>query len=123
MTILDWSIYGAVGRVQNQRQCNAGYAFASVDNAQSIHFLKTGKLLYFSQQQVIDCQTDGGCRGGNPDNSLQYIAANGLFEATDYYYRAESLTCIYDEALKKGYPLTKPIKKSVHIPNFSTAEI
>ena len=49
---VDWRTKGAVNDVQNQGSCGSCWAFSAVAGFEGAYFLKTGKLLKFSEQQL-----------------------------------------------------------------------
>jgi len=64
-TSIDWRAKGAVNPVQNQGQCGSCWAFSSTDAMEGDHFIKTGKLLKLSEQNLVDCDPNSsGCNGG-----------------------------------------------------------
>ena len=76
---IDWRTRGAVTPVKNQEHCGACWAFGTTGSIEGAHFLKTGRLVSLSEQQLIDCSLgDGnkGCKGGDAANSYRYIIAN-----------------------------------------------
>lgn len=54
---------------------------------EGIHHIKTGELVSLSEQQLLDCSTNGnyGCDGGNMDNAFEYIISNGGITTEDAY--------------------------------------
>lgn len=50
---------------------------------------KTGKLAWFSEQQLVDCNYDldygnFGCFGGFEEIAFDYVTANGIMRSSDY---------------------------------------
>ena len=62
---IDWRKKGAVNAVMNQGHCGSCWAFSATASLEGSYFVKNGKLLNFSEQQLMDCSTkNNGCRGG-----------------------------------------------------------
>ena len=77
---------------------------------EGIHQITTGQLVSLSEQQLLDCATDGnhGCRGGTMNSAFQYIVNNGGITTEDAYpYVTAQGTCgsdgEYPAATISGY--------------------
>ncbi|XP_062136441.1 cathepsin L-like [Drosophila sulfurigaster albostrigata] len=97
---IDWRTKGAVTEVKNQRHCGSCWAFAAVATLEGQHFLKTGRLVALSEQNLIDCSTsDKGCRYGSKLSALTYVKKNhGLDTQKSYRYRAKQMHCQFKKS-------------------------
>jgi len=71
-------------------------------------FQESGKLISFSEQQLVDCSGSYGnqaCNGGLMDNSFKYIRDKGIVTEAEYPYKAVKQTCKQDSGPVKigGY--------------------
>ncbi|KRW99743.1 hypothetical protein PPERSA_07820 [Pseudocohnilembus persalinus] len=84
---IDWVSKGAVLPIQNQGQCGSCWAFSAVSSLEGLYFLNNGKLVDFSEQQVVSCEPISyGCNGGWPEAAFSYVAKKGLEEQSTYPY-------------------------------------
>jgi len=97
---VDWRNKGAVTPVKDQGQCGSCWTFSTTGVLEGFYFVNNGKLLSFSEQQIVDCDTDQdeGCNGGWPYLAVEYAAKNGLELESDYPYTAQDGTCNYNKA-------------------------
>jgi cathepsin L len=113
---VDWTTKGVVAEVKNQGSCGSCWAFSAVASLESAYALKTGKLVEFSEQELVSCDTaDSGCSGGLMDTAFDWIerSSGGLCTESEYGYtsgvagiRGECLmsTCTPNpDSVPKGY--------------------
>ncbi|KAK9671069.1 hypothetical protein RND81_12G004800 [Saponaria officinalis] len=91
---VDWRTQGAVTPIKNQRGCGSCWAFATVAALEGIYKIKTGMLVPFSEQNLIDCvQKNHGCSGGSMANTYEYMKSTGITVEIDYPYEAKQGQC------------------------------
>jgi len=109
---IDWRTHGAVNPVQDQGQCGSCWAFSAIGAIEGRYQIKTGKLLKFSEQQLVDCAggTYGnlGCNGGDMGTAIQYSADYGNELETDYPYAGVDQKCQYNKNLAQTPRTTGP---------------
>ena len=86
---VNWVTAGATTPVKDQGQCGSCWAFSSTGALEGSHFLKSGQLLSFAEQQLVDCvKTCFGCGGGNQSLAFRYLKSNNAYLEADYPYHA-----------------------------------
>jgi C1A family cysteine protease len=93
---VDWTTKGAVTPVKNQGQCGSCWAFSTTGSVEGRNFLKNGKLVSLSEQELTSCASkygNQGCNGGLMDDGFKFIEAEGLETEADYKYDGATGTC------------------------------
>jgi len=117
---VDWREKGVVNPVKNQAQCGSCWAFSTIDSYESQVAIKSGKLVSFSEQDLVDCVKDqalpgstdsccSGCSGGLMDYAFAYMMAkqDGKDETeSSYAYTGQDGTCKFTSSLGAGLPVT-----------------
>jgi len=103
---VNWTTAGAVTPVKDQGQCGSCWAFSTTGSLEGAHFVASGELLSFSEQQLVDCAYikygNYGCNGGLQDNAYKYYEAGYKAELESVYPYTSGAgqrgTCSYDES-------------------------
>jgi len=84
----DWRLLGAVNPVKDQASCGSCWSFGSTGTLEGAYFVKTGRLVRLSEQQLVDCSWDqgnNGCSGGEDFRVYKYIMAAGGISLDEEY--------------------------------------
>jgi len=96
-----------VTAIKDQGQCGSCWAFAAVSVLESKAKIAGGSLVQLSEQEVIDCNSDGAeCEGGWYTNAWNYVHNNGrLASSASYSYAGAKGSCnsgSYSNALTRS---------------------
>ena len=100
---VNWVEAGAVTPVKDQGGCGSCWAFSTTGSLEGAHFVATGELLSFSEQQLVSCdkeRSNNGCNGGFQDDAYEYYMEGNKAELESVYpytsgYGADG-KCKYD---------------------------
>ena len=85
---VDWREKGAVTPVKDQCMCGSCWSYGTTGVLEGQYFLKYGKLLKFSEQNLVDCSWNfgnDGCNGGEDFRAYGWMLHNGgLMEDSAY---------------------------------------
>uniref|UniRef100_A0A224XFN1 Putative cathepsin l-like proteinase n=1 Tax=Panstrongylus lignarius TaxID=156445 RepID=A0A224XFN1_9HEMI len=105
-TSVDWRVKGAVTPVKDQGHCLSCWSFSATGSLEGQIYLKNGKLISLSEQNLIDCTKsygNDGCKGGFVDASFRYIKDNkGIDTEGSYPYEAHDYTCRFERSTIGG---------------------
>ena len=96
----------AVNAIKDQGQCGSCWAFSSVCALEGAHYIATGNLLSFSEQQLVDCAKYSygnlGCSGGLQENAFNYYESYDAILEDSYPYTARNGSCAYSTHRNAG---------------------
>jgi C1A family cysteine protease len=86
-----------VNVIKNQESCGSCWAFSATAAVESAWAIKSGSLISFSEQLLVDCETqDDGCNGGWPANCYTFLQSHFEVQEIQYPYRGRETTCQYE---------------------------
>lgn len=115
---VDWRQDGAVNPVKNQAMCGSCWAFSAIAAIEGHHFIQTGTLETFSEQELVDCDEKCfGCGGGLQSSAFDYLKTHFIQRSVDYPYIGKLGICNYNYSKKTTFEVQGYQK----VPSFSVA--
>jgi cathepsin L len=94
---VDWRTKNAVTQVKDQGVCGSCWTFGSAAAFEGAYAIKTGQLVEFSEQQILDCayiEGNQGCDGGLAYAAYTWLlTTKGLATEKEYPYRMQDSYC------------------------------
>lgn len=95
---VDWRLNGAVTPVKDQAICGSCWSFGTVGSIEGALFVKTGKLVKLSEQNLVDCSWGYGnnaCDGGEEWRAYEWVMKHGGIATDDSYGAYLGAVCLY----------------------------
>ena len=121
----DWRDKNVVSAVKDQGSCGSCWAFSTVANLEGLYALKKGVIKTFSEQYLVDCDTeDEGCNGGLMELAFDWLANNdgGIMYESDYPYANKQQTCKQDKSKFADMKVTGYVKLGEGTDTFSPVD-
>lgn len=99
---VDWRTHNppVVSAVKDQGGCGSCWAFSTAETMESAVAIASGKLMTFSEQQLVDCAPNpqhcggtGGCSGSVQEVAMNYSKKAGITTEASYPYTAQTGQC------------------------------
>ncbi|XP_072561499.1 cathepsin K-like [Paramormyrops kingsleyae] len=98
---IDYRKKGYVTPVRHQGSCGSCWAFSAAGALEGLMKKMTGKLVPLSPQNLVDCVSQSGCKGGFMTDAFEYISTNkGIDSEKVYPYVGKDQTCAYNASGK-----------------------
>jgi cathepsin L len=99
-TSVDWRTQGYVTPMKDQGQCGSCWAFSATGSLEGQYFKTNGKLLSFSDQQLVDCTyvstRDSCATGGWMDEAFDSVISKGGIQLDSTYPYTSGTNPVYN---------------------------
>ena len=99
-TSVDWRTQGYVTPMKDQGQCGSCWAFSATGSLEGQYFKTNGKLLSFSDQQLVDCTyvstRDSCATGGWMDEAFNSVISRGGIQLDSTYPYTSGTNPVYN---------------------------
>jgi C1A family cysteine protease len=106
---VNWVEKGFVTPIKDQGSCGSCWSFSTTGSIESAYWIKNGKQVELSEQQLIDCSLsygNNGCSGGLVEYAYHYATEHGLETEDEYPYHAKNENCATsDKFMSNGVQL------------------
>jgi hypothetical protein len=76
------------------------WTFSAIGAIEGLNAIETGKLINFSEQELLDCELSGGCNMGWVNKAFDWIIKNkGIASTNDYVYTGNKGACKASQVL------------------------
>jgi len=97
---VDWRTQGYVTPMKDQGQCGSCWAFSATGSLEGQYFKTNGKLLSFSDQQLVDCtyvsSRDSCATGGWMDEAFDSVISRGGIQLDSTYPYTSGTNPVYN---------------------------
>lgn len=107
---IDWEKAGKMSPIKDQDECGGCYAFASIAAIEAAYAIKTGNIVRFSEQFLINCgwqsKIEGlnGCSGGSLISAMEFFKQVGIQLEKDVPFIGKDGKC------ELGHPVVLKVK-------------
>jgi C1A family cysteine protease len=121
---VDFSTLGYTTPPKDQGICGCCWTFAAAGGIEGAYFKKTGKLIPFSKQQLVECVPGfTGCDGGAAAAGIDYIQTMSRGLATEAAYPYTSQNGNFGSCRASSTPQTAMLPNFVDLPSGDDATL
>lgn len=135
MSVMDFTLPNSIDhresnwvtKVKDQGSCGSCWTFSATGSIEGQYAKKYGKLVEFSESQILDCDVNGeddGCQGGLVDGAFKYLenTESGLETESSYPYVPQQQFCHLPNTIVTNFTSVAMVKNFIDVPNFHAPE-